>query len=140
MLLVAIIGFQGQIKNQFLRALFHAFLVSICFIIILGILFPIITGGSLSDFKLCLGISLFPFYILCPNSSFALLLLVAFWGVYLTLMALSLTVVRKSKNKKRRIVGYVVTVLLFGAIYATCYYLTLSAVAAAIAYGAMMNM
>ena len=138
-LLVTIIGFQGQIKNQFLKALFHALLISLCFIVILGIVFAIISGGSLSDFKLCLGISLFPFYILCPSSSFALLLLVAFWGVYLTLMALSLKVVRKSKSKKRRIVGYVVTVSLFGTIYAICYYLTLSAVAAAIAYGAMMN-
>jgi len=108
----------------------------------LGILFPIILfflGGDLGDFKLCFLVSLLPFYILCLSDSFGWLFLLAFWGIYLTLMALSLRVVRKSKHKKRRIAGHIGIVLIFGAIYAICYYLTLKAVVAVIAMAAMIR-
>jgi len=91
----------------------------------------------LGDFKLCFLVSLFPFYILCLSDSFGWLFLVVFWGIYLALMALSLRIVRKSKHKKRRIAGHIGIVLIFGAIYAVCYYFTLKAVVAAI-YAAIM--
>ena len=137
--LIAIIGFQGKIKTQFLKALFHAFLISLCFILISGILLPIILGGDLGDFKLCFLVSFFPFYILCPSDSFGWLFLLTFWGIYLTLMACSFRIVRKSKHKKRRIAGHIGVVFVFGAIYAACYYFTLKAVVAVIAIAIMTS-
>jgi len=137
--ILAVIGFQSRIKADFWKALFHAFLLSLCLICIFGVLLPVALRAGLSDMRLCVVLALIPFGILCPATVFGIPVLIVLWALYLGLMAVSLRGVRNTQRKVIRIIGQIVVLVTFGLAYAVAWYLTARAVAAAIATAAMMS-
>jgi len=131
--LILVIGFQGKIRNNFLKALFHAFLSILCMAVASSVLLPIFTGGKLSDVPFCFYVSIAAFSILFPSSSPELLSAVLSWGIFLLLLALSLWGIRKFKVRSIRIGGQILTILVFGGFFILCFYHTLKAVVSAIA-------
>ena len=60
-----------------------------------------------------------------------------FWVVFLLLLGLALWAIRRSKNRRLRIVGQVLTILVFAAVLALCHYHIARTIAAAIAIASM---
>jgi len=137
--MIVLIGFRKRVTKPFSRALFHAFLLSLLFILLLNLAVLIICAchGDLSDVTLWMRVSIVPFYII-HGDVLLLLFWPLSWATYIGLMACFLHRIGKSQNRRLRMTGTIGTVVVFAGIYVLCFYFTARAVAAAIAIGAMM--
>ncbi len=139
--MIVLIGSKKRITKPFLRALFHAFLLSLLFIVLSNFVVLIICAyqGNLSDTAFWMRISLVPFYVI-HGDVFPLLFWPLSWIIYVILMAYFLHRIRGSQHRRFRLIGMVGTVVVFAGIYVVCFYCTAQAVAAAIAMTAIMSM
>jgi hypothetical protein len=119
-----IIGFQGKIKSNFLRCLFHAYLAVFLFYIINGLI--LYFRNFSFDFLSCLvGSISAPAFIPWRFSDEIYVVAIIIYAtpiVSTLLMALLLFVFRKSKHKTIQIGGQIFTFLLFGVYYIACTY------------------
>jgi len=132
--IILVIGFQAEIRNKFLKALFHAYVSILCMVVASSVILPIFNGWEISDVLLYLQVSTIAFLVFCPSSSFAPLIIVFYWGLFLFLLGLSLWGIRKSKNRVIRICGQILTILVFGGIFTLCCYHVARALAGMVPY------
>lgn len=134
--LSVVIGFQSRIRNNFLKALFHAYASAVCVAVAASLIMPIFWGWRISDVIFCMSIALLG---LGSHSGQLSLIVGSFWVVFLLLLGLALWAIRKSKNRRLRIWGQVVTILVFAAALTLCHYYTARAIAFAMAVTAMYH-
>ena len=98
-------------------------------------------GDDLFDTFAFFVLSFFAFIILCPAEGLlGGVILSAWWMLFLFLMGLSLWGTKKIVSKKIRLSGIILVILVFGAVFNTCYYLSVGEIAEAIVMGIMLNM
>jgi hypothetical protein len=137
LVLSLVIGFQSQIRNNFGKALFHAYVSAVCMLVASSVVMPLFWGWRISDVIFCMSIALCGIGF---DSSELSLIVGLFWVLFLLLMGLALWAIRKSENRRLRIWGQVLTILVFAAILAVSHYGTARAIGEALALGAMMSM
>jgi hypothetical protein len=133
------IGFQSKPSNNFLKALFHAFLLNICMIPASSIILPAFSGWSISGVLFCLYASIPIFVIFAESTLPASIIVISSWLLFLLLFGLSLWAVRKTKKKMIRIGGQILIVLVFAGAYFLCHNEIAKAIASAIAATAMFS-
>lgn len=123
------IGFQLHIRNSFLKALFHAYISGICMVVVSSIILPFFWDWRISEVFFCIIIVLGG---LGSNSMEFMLVVGLFWIVFLLLLGLALWAMRKSKNRRLRVWGQVLAILVFAVILTLYHYHIAQAVGAAI--------
>jgi len=119
--LIVVIGFQGKIKNNFLKALFHAYVSILGSMTVAPLLIlPICMGEGI-------GVLFCPYILIFSVLSFSSYtfgsLITAFsWVLCLLLLGLSLWGIRKIEMKTIRIGGQILSIFVFGGIYTLCLY------------------
>lgn len=135
--LIAVIGFQRKTRNNFLKALFHAYLLAICMVAASSIILPVFTfnGWNISDVFFCLYVSIPTFVIFEGSSLSASLIVISSWLLFLLLLGLSLWGIRTIKMKMFRIGGQILAILVFAGVYYLCHYQIAKAISSVMALG-----
>ena len=84
-ILLPIIGFQSNIKNEFLKSLLHGYTITLIFAVFSSTVLPIVTSADLSDITFLIGIVVYLYWI---------------FFIYAFLTGIVLFFVRKLKSKK----------------------------------------
>lgn len=99
--LLAIIGFQRNIRNEFFKSLFHGYLILLIFVASACIVLTIVHGISLYGHA-----ALF----LVISVSFSVL-------IFLLPITIALFFMRKVKSKKYRLIGYAIAIIVFATVF-----------------------
>jgi len=132
-------GFQSQTRNHFLKALFHAYLSAVCVVVASSFIMPFFSffwSWKISEVAFCMSIALCGLGLGC-SMGFSLLV-GSFWVVFLLLLGLALWAIRKNKNRTFRIVGRMLTILVFAAILTLAHYRTVRAIGEGMAAAAII--
>ena len=125
LILLAIIGFQRNIRNEFVKSLFHGYVILLIFLASACVVVAIVLGENLSGFQF---LNLVFIYV-C-------------WSVVIFLfpMSIALFFIRKVKLKKYRRMGYAIAIIVFGTVFHICHYIILGEIGRAIVAAAMFSM
>jgi len=124
-ILLAIIGYKRNIRNEFLKSLFHGYVILLIFIASSCVVVTIVFGSNLD------------------GSHF---LNVVFIYVYLSVLmflfpiSIVLFFIRKVVSKKYRRMGYAMVIIVFGIVFYICHYFVMQAIDDAIGAAAIMGM
>lgn len=123
-ILLAIIGFQKNIRNEFFKSLFHGYLILLIFIASAFVVLTIVLGHNIDGFVF-----------------FRILFIYIFWSVLIFLFPMSIVLffVRKVKSKKHRRMGYGIAIIVFGTVFHICHYFIMQEIAGAIGAAAVMG-
>ena len=121
-ILLPIIGFQSNIKNEFLKSLLHGYTITLIFTAFSSTVLPIVTIADLSDITFLIGIVVYLYWI---------------FFIYAFLTGFVLFFVRKLKSKKYLRLGYGMAIAVLGAGFCIGHYIIARAVAEAIYIGMM---
>jgi hypothetical protein len=119
-----------------LKALFHAYASGVCVVVASSAILPLLWGWRISDVIFCISIALCG---LGFDSSELSLIVGLFWVLFLLLLGLALWAIRKSANRRLRIWGQVLTILVFAVVLTLCHYWIARAIAAGMAMAAMYH-
>ena len=136
LVLSLVMGFQSQTRNHFLKALFHAYVSAVCGVVASSFIMPFFWGWKISEVAFCMSIALCGLGLGC-SMGFSLLVGL-FWVVFLLLLGLALWTMRKNKNRTFRIVGQMLTILVFAAILTLAHYRTVRAIGEGMAVAALI--
>jgi hypothetical protein len=122
--LLAIIGFRRNIRNEFLKSLLHGYVILLIFLASACVVLAIVHGGNLNCFQF---LNLVFIYV-C-------------WSVLIFLfpMSVALFFIRKVKSKKYRRIGYAMVIIVFGTVFHICHYIILGEIGGAMGAGAMIG-
>jgi hypothetical protein len=99
-----------------------------------SVIMPLFWGWKISDVIFCMSIALLGLGL---DLGQLWLIVGLFWVVFLPLLGLALWAIRKIKNRRLRIWGQVLTILVFAAILTACHYSAARAIGEALAIAAM---
>ena len=122
--LLAIIGFQRNIRNEFFKSLFHGYLILLIFLASACVVLAIVHGRNLDALQF---LNLVIWYVV--------------WSVLIFLfpMSIALFFVRKVKSKKYRRMGYVMAIIVFATVFHICHYFILQEISGAMAAAAITS-
>jgi len=106
---------------------------------VFGILLAIRFDFGLADVELPLLLALMPLAILCPDIGLGVSPIFLLWALYLGLMAVSLQMVRKARDRRSQTRGRIAVFILFGIIYAVGWYFVVEAIGSALAGAAIFQ-
>lgn len=107
-----------------------------CVVVAASFIMPLCWGWKISYVIFCMSIALCG---LGFDSGQLSLIVGLFWVVFLLLLGLALWAIRKSKNRRLRVWGQIVTILVFAAVLTLCHYGIAGAIGAAMAMAAMYH-
>ena len=123
-ILLSVIGFQSNIKNEFLKSLLHGFAITLLFAAFSSTVLPLVTSADLIDILFLIRIVVYLYWIFI---------------IYAFLAGIVLFFVRKLKSKKYLRLGYGIAIAVLGAGFCIGHYIIARAVAEAISIGIMMS-
>ena len=100
--LLAIIGYQKNIRHEFLKSLFHGYVILLIFLATAFAVLAVVLGGNLNGLQF---LNLVIIYIVLSVL------------VFLLPMSIALFFIRKVKSKKFRRMGYAIAIIVFAVLF-----------------------
>ena len=109
-ILLAIIGFQRNIRNEFVKSLFHGYVLLLIFLASECVVFAIVYGRNIDGFQFL-----------------NLVFIDVCWSVLIFLfpMSIALFFIRKVKSGKKLRIGYAIAIIVCATVFHICHYFVL---------------